>query len=92
MYILIFLKNRFLWWPLSPIGFALGLPLPVICNWFSVFTAWVIKSLVLKYGGVNLYYRMKNFFLGMVLGAFFTGGIWNIIGYIVKIPIRFFVR
>jgi hypothetical protein len=92
MCILIFLKNRFLWWPLSPIGFALGLPLPVICNWFSVFTAWVIKSLVLKYGGVNLYYRMKNFFLGMVLGAFFTGGIWNIIGYIVKIPIRFFVR
>ncbi|MCS7180637.1 MAG: hypothetical protein NZ891_04720, partial [bacterium] len=92
MTFLIIMKNRFLWWPLSPVGFCLGLPLTVYCNWFSVFCAWIAKSLILKYGGVKVYNKAKYFFLGLILGAFITGGIWNIIGYFTKTTIRFFVR
>lgn len=92
MLFLTIMKNRFLWWPLSPVGFCLGLPLTVYCNWFSVFCAWVVKSIILKYGGVKVYYRIKSLFLGLILGAFITGGIWNIIGYLTKTTIRFFVR
>ncbi|MCM8802046.1 MAG: hypothetical protein NC827_01885 [Candidatus Omnitrophica bacterium] len=87
-----FMKNRFLWWPISPVGLCLGLPLSVYCNWFSVFCAWVAKIIIMKYGGVKVYNRVKYFFYGLILGAFITGGIWNIIGYLTKTTIRFFVR
>ncbi|MCM8767336.1 MAG: hypothetical protein NC816_00080 [Candidatus Omnitrophica bacterium] len=89
---LTFMKNRFLWWQLSPIGLCLGLPLSVYCNWFSVFCAWIAKIIILKYGGVKVYNKAKSFFQGLILGAFITAGIWNIIGYLTKTTIRFFVR
>ncbi|MCS7181175.1 MAG: hypothetical protein NZ891_07520, partial [bacterium] len=93
MGVLIFIKNRFLWWPISPIGLAIGIPLPVFFNWFPIFIAWILKSLILKYGGVKFYHRAKVFFLGMVLGSFFTGGIWNLIAFFTKVQgIKFTIR
>ncbi|MFN4228100.1 MAG: DUF6785 family protein, partial [Candidatus Ratteibacteria bacterium] len=92
MIFLTFMKNRFLWWQLSPVGLCLGLPLSVFCNWFSVFCAWIAKIIIMKYGGVKVYNRAKYFFYGLILGAFITGGIWNIIGFFTKTTIRFFVR
>ncbi len=38
---------------------------------FSVFLAWACKRLILRFGGVGLYLRLKPLFLGMVVGFFF---------------------
>ena len=76
---LTFVKNRFVGFPIHPIGLAVGLPHPVQIIWPSVFMAWMFKALILKYGGARLYLRMRPFFLGMVLGSFGTAGIWLII-------------
>ncbi len=76
---LTFLKNRFVGFPIHPIGLAIGIPHPVPMIWPSVFMAWLLKALILKYGGPRLYTRLRPFFLGMVLGAFATAGIWLII-------------
>ncbi|MCM8802047.1 MAG: hypothetical protein NC827_01890 [Candidatus Omnitrophica bacterium] len=93
MIFLMFLKNRFLWWPISPVGLAIGLPLPVFFNWFPIFIAWVLKTLIMKYGGVKIYNRAKVFFLGMVLGSFFISGIWNFIAFLAKVQgIKFTIR
>jgi len=73
------LKNRFIGFPIHPIGLTLGLTAPAYRTWFSVFIAWVIKAIVLKYGGANLYMRLRPFFLGLALGAFTSGGFWIII-------------
>jgi len=81
MFLLILARNFFLWWPISPVGLAVGLSHPVYQVWFSVFLAWIIKVLIMKYGGAPVYQKAKEFFLGMILGAFATAGIWLIIGF-----------
>ena len=74
-----FVKSRFLWWPLHPVGLALGLTYPINQVWFSIFLAWMFKALILRYGGPKLYRTVRPFFLGIVLGAFGSAGIWLII-------------
>jgi hypothetical protein len=72
-------QHRFSWWPIHPLGF------PISCvfgkMWFSVFVAWLIKGVVLKYGGPSLYSRLKPFFLGLILGEAVVGGVWILIDY-----------
>ena len=80
----------YVWWPLHPLGYAIG-PIWIIdALWFNMFLAWLIKIVVLKYGGVGLYRKTRPFFMGMILGYFtpagfylivdhFTGMTWNII-------------
>lgn len=66
---LIYLRYRFPWWPLHPIGFTVS-----STSWalrisvFSIFLAWLVKFVVLKVGGNRLYTRSRPFFLGMLVG------------------------
>ncbi|MBU06817.1 MAG: hypothetical protein CME13_02420 [Gemmatimonadetes bacterium] len=69
MAILTWMKSRFLWWPLHPIGFPITATRVTDQIWFSVMIAWLIKALVLKYGGTPLFRCSRLFFLGMILGA-----------------------
>lgn len=76
-----YIKNRFIGFPIHPIGMTLGLTHPIYNVWFSVFIAWMLKSFILKYGGPAVYMRLRPFFLGMVLGGFTSAGVWLIIDY-----------
>lgn len=90
MTLLMVARWLYVWWPLHPLGYAIG-PIWIIdALWFNMFLAWLIKVVVLKYGGVGLYRRTRPFFMGMILGYFtpagfylivdhFTGMTWNII-------------
>ena len=69
MAILTWMKSRFLWWPLHPIGFPIRATRVTDQIWFSVMIAWLIKVLLLKYGGTPLFRCSRLFFLGMILGA-----------------------
>lgn len=37
--------------------------------WGSAFVAWALKSLIIKYGGMNTYRNAKPGFIGMIIGA-----------------------
>jgi hypothetical protein len=81
MLIFTWMKSRFLWWPLHPIGFPIMATRVTDQIWFSVMVAWLIKVLVLKYGGTELFRRSRHFFLGMVLGSVGVTGLWLIIDF-----------
>lgn len=74
-----FLQARFYWWPIHPIGAALGLTHPVFFSWFSIFVAWAIKTVVIRVWGDTGYRAARPFFLGIVLGSFTTAGFWAVI-------------
>lgn len=77
--LLMLASQHFLWFPIHPIAF------PVSALWTthhlmpSIFVAWLIKTVVLRYGGVKLYRRTRPLFLGLILGHYVAGGIWIVI-------------
>ncbi|MEE2658948.1 MAG: DUF6785 family protein [Candidatus Latescibacterota bacterium] len=82
MLALTWLHQRFLWWPLHPIGFPIMTSWVVDWMWFSVFFAWLVKVFVLKYGGAITFAKSRNFFLGMIAGRMFISGGWLVVDYL----------
>jgi len=80
MSFLIFMRYRFLWWPLHPIGYAVGVTYAPFHLWFSVMTGWLIKVCVLKFGGLRAYRRYRPFFLGLIVGEYFMAAFWSFVG------------
>jgi hypothetical protein len=72
-------SKRWLWFPIHPIAF------PISAMWTthhlmpSIFIAWLVKTVVLRYGGVTLYRSTRPFFLGLILGHYAAGGLWCVI-------------
>ena len=72
-------RHYWLWWPLHPIGFPIATTWVAAQIWWTVFLVWLVKSLVLRYGGVSLYSKAQPFFLGLVLGNVSAGGVWFLV-------------
>ena len=72
--------RRFLgWWPLHPVGFPISAVNWTDYLWLSIMIAWLIKSIVIRYGGPKLYRRVRPAFLGLILGQLSVSGLWFII-------------
>ena len=84
MGLLMVARQRFLWWPFHPLGFPVSLLFGTV--FFSVLLAWLIKMVVIKYGGPQLYLKTRPFFLGLILGQFVTAGFWLAVSYFTKTP------
>ncbi len=52
--------------------------------WLSFLVAWILKTLILRYGGPTLYRRARPVFMGLILGDTFNAGVWIIVGLITK--------
>ena len=77
MGLLLFLRQRFPWWPLHPIGYPIATTYPISSYaWFALLLAWALKGLTLRYGGVRTYRLLLPFFLGLILGEFSTACMW----------------
>lgn len=72
---LLFMRYRFIWWPLHPVGFTIASILPIQLSAFSVFLAWAAKALILRVGGARLYWAARPFFFGLIVGSFFGVGV-----------------
>lgn len=74
------LRGAFISWPFHPAGYALAVSYAMDYFWFAFFLSWLIKLLIVRYGGMRLHNMLVPFFLGLILGDFCIGSIWAIIG------------
>lgn len=81
--LLIALRTMYLWWPIHPIGFVLGIWEHAAGIWPSFMLAWAIKFLVYRYGGVQVFDKLKGLFIGLILGGVIIECIFAAIGLIV---------
>lgn len=77
--ILAFMRMRFIWWNLHPVGYAISGSWAINPMIGSIFVGWLLKWLVLKYGGIRLHRKAIPFFLGIILGEFIIGSFWSLL-------------
>jgi len=75
-WLLTLLRQRFLWFPLHPIGYVVGQGYEASRMWFPFLLGWASKASVMKYGSVKTYQTARPFFLGLVLGEYSAAGLW----------------
>jgi hypothetical protein len=73
------------WWPFHPIGYAISGSWSINLVWMPLFFAWLIKLLVLRYGGLRAYRLLMPFFLGLILGQTLVGCAWSLYGMLLGI-------
>jgi hypothetical protein len=81
MALMMWARLRVPWWPVHPIGFPIGANAMMNYVWFSVFLAWAIKRVVLRYAGAAAYRRSQSLFLGMIAGQVCCNGMWLVIDF-----------
>jgi hypothetical protein len=74
------MRSRYAWWPLHPAGYAVAGGWSMALFAPSIFMAWLIKTIVLRYGGMTAFRPASRFFLGMILGEFIAGTWWGLYG------------
>jgi len=84
---MMFMRMRFIWWPLHPVGYAVSSTYGMRDYWSMFLLVWFIKRILLKYGGLKAHRKAYPLFFGMILGEYAIGGFWAILGVILKTPI-----
>jgi hypothetical protein len=78
--LLLLARLRFPWWPFHPIGYAVSSSYVINLIWLPLLIAWIVKGLILRYGGVKLYRAAMPFFLGLTIGQMIIGSLWHLLG------------
>ena len=86
VFLLAFLRTKFIWWPFHPAGYTLGMGGAIDDYWFTMVISSTIKLIVLKHGGARSYRKSIPFFLGLVLGEYVIACGWALLGMIVGRP------
>ncbi len=74
------LRRAFISFPLHPTGFIFAFTGAGENGWAALLTVTIIKTIVLRIGGMKMYRALLPFFLGVVVGHFFTAGfVWALI-------------
>jgi hypothetical protein len=84
------LRRNFVWWPLNPLGYALCAAWTTTVFWFPMLVAWLIKWVIMRYGGISAYRKARPLFLGLIFGEFSMAAFWTIVSCIFRTQAPFF--
>ncbi len=82
------LNSLRMWFPASPfhpVGYAVSATWSMQQLWMPMFLAWIIKLVILRYGGLRLYRRSVPFFLGVILAECVVGSFWTLWGILMDV-------
>jgi hypothetical protein len=75
--VMILARIRIPSWPFHPAGYALSLNFGVEYFWSCMLIAWLVKTLVIRYGGYKLNRQVMPFMFGLILGEYCVGAFWS---------------
>ena len=83
VFIIHLLRQRFLWWPFHPLGYAaiMGPQFMGDRYGFSIFIGWTVKKLVKHFGGHKLYQTLRPAAVGIIVGNAVVLLTWTIVHY-----------
>ena len=58
--------------------------------WLPILIAWLLKVLVLRYGGLRTHANLIPFMCGLILGEFVVGSFWSSLSVILERPMYTF--
>jgi hypothetical protein len=77
---------------IHPAGFCLSATYAGDQIWFSMFLAWGLKTLLLRYGGYRAMQSARPFIYGLVIGDAIAAVIWIIVGWHIANPdMRYYI-
>ena len=83
--ILMVMRTHFIWWPFHPTGYAIAGSWAMGIIWLPILISWLVKLMIMQYGGLKMHRQAGLFFIGLILGEFIIGGIWSIMGMTLNI-------
>jgi hypothetical protein len=84
--LLVMMQMRFTWWPFHPVGYALVSSYVTHILWWPMLLGWLLKAVLLRYGGWRSHRRGVPLFLGLILGEFVVGSLWGLLGVALRRP------
>ena len=69
-------RTMFAGFPFNPLGYVLAPTWAMTVLWFPCLLAWSIKSVVMKFGGIETFRKLAPLMLGLVLGEFCAAVFW----------------
>ncbi|MDX1931556.1 MAG: DUF6785 family protein [Capsulimonadales bacterium] len=78
-------RAQFFWWPFHPTGYALAGTFTMPWLWSGTLLGWMIKGLILRYGGMRAYRAAFPFFVGLILGDYVSGSLWALLGLVLGV-------
>ena len=79
MVVLVWLQHHVLWWPLHFIGLPVADSWVMGWAWFSVLIGWLLKAVILRFGGTNAITAYRPIFVGFIAGQLMGGAVWMVI-------------
>jgi hypothetical protein len=81
-----FLRVRVAGFPFHPVGYAVASSWGMSVLWIPMLIAWVLKLLLLRYGGLRTYRMALPMVFGVIVGECVLGSLWTIIGIFGDVP------
>ena len=79
---LLVLRMKLYWWPLHPLGFLVATTYAMGTMWFSFFVGWLVKTLIMYFGGGRTFRAGRSFFLGVIAMEAFMVGSAAVVGFL----------
>jgi hypothetical protein len=80
------IRLRVPWFPFHPVGYAVSGSWSLSLLWLPLLIAWVLKLVLLRYGGLKAYRQALPLVLGVILGECVLGSLWTLTGIGLGIP------
>ncbi len=73
------LRLRFWWWPMHPLGYIAANNWGAHLFYMPFFVGWLLKTLVVRYGGLHLFRATVPLAIGLIVGDVSNVGIWTLV-------------